>query len=58
MQRPPGETPLRWIDVVHKVLASLHSWLQMMNNCTMWRAYWMATKPHQVNAHETKLVQS
>ena len=25
-QRPPGGTPLRWIDIVHKDLASLRNW--------------------------------
>ena len=26
-QRPPGGTPIGWIDVVHKDLASLSNWL-------------------------------
>ena len=38
-RRPPGGTPLRWIDVVHKDLASLCNWHQMVNDRTTWRAF-------------------
>ena len=38
-RRPPGGIPLRWIDVVHKDLASLCNWHQMVNDRTTWRAF-------------------
>ena len=37
--RPPGRTPLTWIDVVHKDLTSPHNWHQMVNDRTTWRAF-------------------
>ena len=38
-ERPPGGTPLRWIDVVHKDLVGLRNWHQMVNDCRTWRAF-------------------
>ena len=37
--RPPGGTPLRWIDVVHKDLASLRNWHQIVNDRRTWRSF-------------------
>ena len=39
MRRPPGGTPLRWIAVVHRDLARLPNWQEMVNDRTRWRAF-------------------
>ena len=38
-RRPPGGTPLRWVDVVNQDLASLPNWQAVVKDRARWRAF-------------------